>query len=361
MKKFKYLLVLLCTFVFFFNVKADELEVSDKPFMFEDNLTVEKIFDTSAFLFGNNVDVDSKVDGISFIAGNIIEVKGTSEYSFIAGNDIEIYSTSLKDVFVAGASISFKEEAFIGRDAFFAASSIMLSGTVNGDFRSYSDSIELKNTTINGDVVINSSSIIIGENVNIAGEFKYNDDAVIEGEDLLNAFAITTYSSSDETIAKEELLTTISSKLINFLNLVILGVLICLLFGKYVTKMYKKYENLPFGTYAKQFGHGFLVLFVTPLLGVMLVTTTIGMSVGLVLLALYIMAIYISRILLAIIFGNMFIKKVLHKKVNNYLGLLIGLVVITLVTMIPYLGGLVTFVLLLLGLGVVFHLFKEKE
>jgi hypothetical protein len=69
------------------------------------------------------------------------------------------------------------------------------------------------------------------------------------------------------------------------------------------------------------------------------------------LLAFYLVAIYLSMIWVGAYLGRMILKPTTETKGDWLLALLVGLLILTVIRYIPYLGGFVHFVVICLGLG----------
>jgi hypothetical protein len=69
------------------------------------------------------------------------------------------------------------------------------------------------------------------------------------------------------------------------------------------------------------------------------------------LLAAYLAAIYLAKIWVGAFLGRILLKPAGATKRDWLLGLLVGLLVITIVGFIPYLGGLIRLLIICLGLG----------
>jgi hypothetical protein len=69
------------------------------------------------------------------------------------------------------------------------------------------------------------------------------------------------------------------------------------------------------------------------------------------LLAFYLTAIYLAKIWVGAFLGQKLLKPTEAGKSDWLLGLLVGLLTLTIIEFIPYLGGLVRFVVVCVGLG----------
>jgi hypothetical protein len=79
--------------------------------------------------------------------------------------------------------------------------------------------------------------------------------------------------------------------------------------------------------------------------------TLVGFPTSLTLLAFYLTAICLTKIWLGAFPGQKLLKPTEANKSDCLLGLLVGLLILTILGFIPYVGGLVRFVVVCLGLG----------
>jgi len=79
--------------------------------------------------------------------------------------------------------------------------------------------------------------------------------------------------------------------------------------------------------------------------------TLVGLPIALMLFAVYLVAIYLAKLWVGAFLGRILLKSSGASKGDWMLGLLVGLLIITVVGFIPYLGGLVRLGVLCLGLG----------
>jgi hypothetical protein len=98
-------------------------------------------------------------------------------------------------------------------------------------------------------------------------------------------------------------------------------------------------------------GLGVAVLAGAPVAMIVAAITLVGFPISLMLLALYLTAIYLTKIWVGAFLGRILLKPSGSTKGDWFLGLLLGVLILTVVRFIPYLGGLVHFVVICLGLG----------
>jgi hypothetical protein len=98
-------------------------------------------------------------------------------------------------------------------------------------------------------------------------------------------------------------------------------------------------------------GLGVGVLAATPLVMIVAAITVVGIPLSFMLLAMYLVAIYLAKVWVGAFLGQILLKPSGATKHEWLLGLLVGLLILTVVGFIPYLGGLVRLGVICLGLG----------
>jgi hypothetical protein len=101
----------------------------------------------------------------------------------------------------------------------------------------------------------------------------------------------------------------------------------------------------------RSLGLGVAVLAVVPVVMVVAGITLVGLPASLMLLAVYLAAIYLAKVWVGAFLGRMILKPSGATKGDWLLGLLVGLLIVIIIGFIPYLGGLVRFGVVCLGLG----------
>ena len=110
-----------------------------------------------------------------------------------------------------------------------------------------------------------------------------------------------------------------------------------------------------FGFSAARFGIGFVALVFIPVLSIILMITGILTALGVISLVLYGLFLYLASIV-----ATLYIAKSLFPNMNNYLRYFLTLLFISILRLIPIIGGLVAFIVLCLGLGLILHLIKNE-
>jgi cytoskeletal protein CcmA (bactofilin family) len=309
--------------------------------------------DDDYYAAGGVVDIDAEVAGDVIVAGgelyigHLIEgdviAAGGKDDIRISGGDLNIDATVGDDLAAAGGSITISPGTSVGGDAWLAGGEVHIAGTILGNLTVAGGNIRLSGT-VRGDVELEGGEIQILDSARIDGELKYKSPrpattsagATISGE--------ITHEPVDWDYADS------GYGLFFSITLMVAGVLFYLFFPHYTLASVKRMGSDPWSSV----GLGFIFLVATPLVAVMLMLIVLGLWVGLSLLALYCVAL-LSGFLIACFFvaerGARLFKQDISSRGRRLISVIMVIFILGLIQMIPLLGGLILFLLLLFGLG----------
>ena len=342
-KKILLIFILLLGILIPVNAKEDN-------FIANDNVKLKKSFNHSTFIAGNKVEVSSEIEGINFTACNDITMHNKQDYLFAAGNNIHLEEVTSKDTFVAGSSITITDSSI--RDLYAAASKVRIDSNIEGNVYIGANSVII-NKEINGNVHIAAEEIRIGKNASIKGTLSYPEDAKISIAKEENIKKIKTYKANTKEKEKT-IVSKITDKVYSTLSLLVIGILLLIVLPKFFDTIGKKKEN----ELGKNILIGFLGLIGIPLFSLLTIISIIGLPLGIISFVLYIIFIYLSIIPSSYYFGKLLIK---DKIENNYLILTISLFAISLLELIPILGGFVSLICTITGLGLMLNSLKKDS
>ena len=342
-KKLLLIFILILGILIPVNAKEDN-------FIANDNVKLKKSFNHSTFIAGNRVEVSSEIEGINFTAGNDITMHNKQDYLFAAGNNIHLEEVTSKDTFLAGSSITITDSSI--RDLYAAASKVRIDSNIDGNVYIGANSVII-NKEINGNVHIAAEEIRIGKYASINGTLSYPEDAKISISKEENIKKIKTYKA-DTKVKEKSILSKITDKVYSTLSLLVIGILLILLLPKFFDTIGKKKEN----ELGKNILIGLLGLIGIPLFSLLTIISIIGLPLGIISFVLYVIIIYLSKIPSSYYFGKLLLKDKLD---NNYLILTISLFVISLLELIPILGGLVSLICIITGFGLMLNSLKKDS
>jgi cytoskeletal protein CcmA (bactofilin family) len=293
---------------------------------------------------GGELYIGHLIEGDVIAAGGTLKIRGEIKDDIrISGGDLNIDATIGDDLAAAGGSITLAPGTSVGGDAWLAGGEVHIAGTILGNLKVAGGNIRLSGT-VRGDVELEGGEIQILDSARIGGKLKYkspspattNAGAVISGE--------ITHEPVDWDYADS------GYGLFFSITLMVAGVLFYLFFPHYTLASVKRIGSDPWSSV----GLGFIFLVATPLVAFMLMLIVLGLWVGLSLLAFYCVAL-LSGFLIACFFvaerGARLFKQDISSRGRRLISVIVVIFILGLIQMIPLLGGLILFLLLLFGLG----------
>ena len=338
-----------------------------------DHLAAGETIDGPGFFAGNVVKVDGNVEGTTFVSGQDVRINGNINGDlFVAAQTISINGTvtgniygagqaltfdgqSESDVFFAGQNISIGQDASVGRDLFAAGATILQEGIVQRNLFGGGAEIVLSGQ-IGGDANLQTDSLKLQDGANVAGDLNYKGEneadigtgATIAG-DTDWEFAET--MDVDREVAVKETRTPIR-RFFWFLWSLASALLIWFLIRIWRPAFWQNTTRPLVEQPLKTLGVGLLTLLVVPPMIVLAMITVIGIPFAVILGAVYPIALYLSRIIVAVFIGQWLAKRFKWPELHKGVWLvLLGLIILGALRMPPYIGFLSSLLIVMAGLG----------
>jgi hypothetical protein len=307
-------------------------------FMAGDVQTVDKPIDGDLMIAGKEVKVISKINGDTYVAGGNVEISGEINGNLIvAGGKVKVLGKVLKNLIMAGGEITVNDSATIGGYVLAGGKKVDLLGNFMGP------------------VKLGAENLLVGEKAIISG----NLDADVSTSEISSTAKITGEKNIKfYEVKKPEIQTNqwkqlaYTGKTISFLSKLLILLILIRLFGQKIKKINIK------DSFWSAIGLGLVVLIVVPILALILMVTVIAAPLSVIILTTYLIGLYLSTIVASIFVGN-FISEKAKFKTNTYVQGFVGLLSISLIGLIPFVGGLVKLIVFLFGVGIIFKSLKQ--
>jgi hypothetical protein len=330
----------------FVTVAANET-VDDSLMASGSIVRVEGVVNGDLLAFGGSVEVRGTVKGdlVSFakrtvvsgsVEGNIYNFSNSLDLDGQLGHNLYGFLQSLRvndhgrvggEMLVGAGDFSLEGE--VKRSVTLYVGSADVSGSIGRELSMYGDNLTLTNTArIGGNL---SARVKKLDNVHIA------DGATITGTRDIQVRVRQSHFTRPKFYFFQAVWLAAA---------MLVGWLVLLLFPGFFQA-----TTRAVGSGWRSLGLGFAVLAGVPVASLVIAITLVGLPLSLMLLTMYLVAIYLAKIWVAAFLGHMLLKPGEATKSDWLLGLLVGLLIITVVGFIPYLGGLVRFGVVCLGLG----------
>jgi cytoskeletal protein CcmA (bactofilin family)/uncharacterized Tic20 family protein len=284
--------------------------------------------------------VDGTVNGNVRAAGAVVTVNGHVGRSVTGlAQQVNISSSGRVDGSVVAAGETISVFGPVGRGITAGGGTLQLGGPVGGKVLAWAQNLSLgPNTRIAGDLDYYSERQAAISSGTVAGEVQYHPvEAQARQEPLLNG-------------------------LFDFGGLVwlfgsaILGALAIIFAPRASARAVELGRQQPLLT----FGVGLLTLCAVPVVAVLIGVTLVGIPLALVVAALYWLGLLLAWPALGLVVGTEIARRVRRGEPMPVLGaLVVGLIVLHLLTHLPIVGGLVAFLGLAFGLGLIVQSFRR--
>jgi len=361
MKYIKRILILLALLVpLSVNALENPVDTASDEFtiIVEDEVKTTNDVNGSSVFVGNNVVSTNKVDGINMLFGNSVAYQGESEYLLLAGNIVDLSGIIYDDGFIFGNLVTLKENFKSNRDLFIFATELELNGTISRDVTIFASNVKLGNVQILGNVNINATNLEIGDNAIISGTLSHNEDIekTISQNSQINEIKVT------ESLIKEvEVKDLIYTHVVNYASIMLIFVVLAFVFPQLFRKISETNKEISLTKFFSLFGFGALILIAVPMLAITLMSTVIGTTLALLILGIYIILVCLTNIFFGYLIGYIIWKKFIKKEENILLIGLIGITLTIVLSVIPVIGDIIAVLSLMVGLGIVFNMFKKSE
>lgn len=332
-----------------------------------DTVTVpqDEVVDGDLYVMGRNIIVDGTVNGDIFGAGQTITINGTVNGGVtlagetltvngqvlhgarLVGQTINVNSSIGRDLAAAGAVLNVGSAAKIADDLVLGVGTSYISGHVNGDIKGGAGEVTITNK-VGGNVELEVDKLTITSTANIEGALVYTSENEASIQSGARLGGSTTHNVPEKPAAPSPF-SGMPGKLLGFLMILVIGIIVILLATGRISAMADSIRTKPWPS----LGWGALALFVTPIAALVVIITIIGLPVGLIALALYGIAIYLSQIPVGFLIGRLIIRRngEIESKGLMIGALALGLAILLVLGLIPYVGGLVMLLTIIFGLG----------
>jgi len=304
--------------------------IDDDLYVGAGDITVEGTINGDLFVFGGQVRVTGEVKENLFVAGGQAVLEGNVGKNLrVAGGNVTVRGKIGRDLLVAGGNVEIDKGAEVLKDVKAAAGGLIISGTA-GSVQAEAGNVTLTNTAkINGDLSYTSDN-----------KATIEDGAVVLGK--------TAHTKPSERPKGLALLFT-AGKILS----VVVTILISLLFLFVFPNKSEKIAT----SWREKFGlnllWGFLFLIAVPVAVVISFITIIGFPLGIGGILLYVILLYLGKILGIISLGT-WVENLGKKEKElkpSWLFVILAAIFYSIFKLIPFIGWLGTLLIYLTGLG----------
>ncbi len=309
-------------------------------YVFENNITMDQLVDGNVYIMGKNITVSGQINGNLFVFGDSIKFDNCYvRYSIYACANNIYYNGACNDLYAATSQkLEMTYDSYVVRDVKAVSNSTILKAAIGRDVDLQTNSIDF-----GADAEV---PIIYGNLRYSANQEKTLADGIVEGEVTYSPNKITDGKSISENIG---------DILVAFLTIIATTLVMYAIISKIKPEYTKKLSSDFSPVYLlKCFGIGLLTLIAGIVISFILLMTTIGINLAFILaFILVLIGLFATPIML--IYINNLLKPVLkvEKIYLYYIILALVAVIFKGLTLIPFVGGWIGFIIFILGYGLI--------
>jgi len=320
-----------------------EQPVSDDIYAANQDIKVWSTIDGDLVAAGQRISVDGEITGDAILAAQYIEIRGSvGDDVRASGQQVQVFGPVAGHIVAAAQSITIDGD--VGGWAWLAGSNVTVRGKVEGDLKVFAQTVEI-NSEVTGSVEATGGALRLGPSADVRGEVRWrsdneaeiNPDAQIDGE--LIEEPLPDYMDEAES----------GSKVISDLGRIIAVAALLLLFPRPLKTSAERIAARP----GISLVLGFVVLVSLPLLALILLISGIGASLGLVLLGTYLAMLFAGLLIGLFSVSDLALRRIVRGPAmwQALAAIVATVIVLRLLSYIPYVGGLAFFAIWLLGVG----------
>ncbi|MBN2096025.1 hypothetical protein JW752_01350 [Candidatus Peregrinibacteria bacterium] len=350
---------LIPTLAFALNFEAGEEilsteTINDDYYGAGGTIQMESNVNGDLILGGGRIMVNSVVSQDLMLGGGEITIKGeVRDDARVVGGNIMMNALVKDDLIIAGGNIELGESGFVGSDVTVAGGNVVINGQINGNLQGTASNLYI-NSIIKGNVALVSvKQLTFGPNGKVMGNLLYRSPAPSKTVNEETVMGVVDYKPTEFAVTNQDFRTIVSSviaglSVFSFLSLLLAGLIVLALFRFYMPNAVQTVYQKPMASV----GIGFLVLILTPIIAVLFLITGIGWVFFFILMALWLIALFFAKLIATLMIGMKLIRLTDKSGFLRVFGSFsLGALIYVLLTLIPIVGWIIKFALVLMGLG----------
>ena len=317
-----------------------------------ERVTIAGTVNGDAYVAGGNVVVEGEINGDLITAGGTVNVRGKVAQDVRAGGgQVTVLGDVGGNVTLVGGSLEIADSAKITGSLVSAGGNLAVFAPI-GKGATFGAGNATIGNLINGDVTAGVGELALTPNAKVAGDLNYWSERGANIQQGAEVSGKTTHNFPPKK-EKQESRKALGGvlgffKIVSFLAALVIGVILI--------KLAPQFTKITADTIVKKpvasLGIGLLTLIITPIVILIAAITVIGIPIALILLVLFLITMYFAKIFVSVAIGRKIVE-VINQKAGDYAVFILGLLVYTILTLIPVIGVIVGILALLCGVGAI--------
>ena len=322
--------------------------IDDTLIVAAETVSIEGTVTGDVIAVGATIDISGSVGGNLITFAETVNVRGeVGGLALGAASSYNLKAATVGgDLWAAGESVTLDSDSRVNRNATLAGQKTVIEGNVASDVTAFSDSIEVSGD-IGQDLEAFAGRVRLLSDAHITGDLRFRsadkdrlfraDSARVDGE--------VEFVAMPEEFKEQNRYATVQFYLWQIARLIA-----AFLVGVAIFWLVPGLRSLSIGAGVeglKSAGIGLLTLISVPIVAVLVAVTLIGLPFSFFAVAALVTGVYLAKVIVAGLIGRM----VFAEDSRPVLSLLVGLSIVIVAVNVPFIGGIVNFLLTIIGLG----------
>lgn len=303
-----------------------------------------------AIAAGGEVTLSSAVSGDAVLAGRDVRIDGDTGASvYAAGREVAIESSVGRNVRIAGTIVDIGRHAQIGGNASIAGAHVEVDGAIEGYLQVAGGRVYIDGT-VGGDVEVHAREVVLGPNARIDGALRYRSPNALEQ----NAHAVV--GGGIERLTMHEPTSGVHvmrhiGRGIWTVGLMIVAVLLAAATPSFSMRVSERVRQ----HFLLSLLLAFAVIVGVPVAAILLFATGIGAPLGMMAILAYPILLLLGYVSAGVASGDAVLRRIKPNHVMNKrwraVFAALGVLVISLLAWLPWVGHYVALIAVLAGVG----------
>ncbi len=321
------------------------------------SVKIEGIVNGDLFAFAQEVFIENTVNGSIYTGGaeiNLNVKKCRSIWAFCGS--LKTDANIENNLLFFGGKLKTSNTNLVKKDVLVFGGEIKINGEVQGKVKGNMGKLNLNGKIHRVD--IEAENVYVNSGATVLEDFivKSKNEPVIDSNAKI--LGKTEYKKIEEKAQKPKKGIAGFFKTIFFLSKLIIGIILIAILKPYIKTTNQVLKDSTW----KSLGFGFLTIIVIPIVSVLTLATIIGIPIAIFGVFVFLTLAYISGIIFSAGFGEWIIKLIKKESIPSpILSFILGFIIISLISLIPYLGFFVRIIVLFFGTGMIILLLNKLQ
>ncbi len=332
-------------------IAADET-VDDTLLIAAETVFVRGNVTGDLLVVGRRIEIDGNVEGNVVAFAESVTVRGSVGGSLLsAAERVELReATTGSDLWAAAETVSIDMASRVEGNAALAGEKTLVAGYVGKDLYAMAETVELDGSLgASLEALANRVRLLDGAHVGGDARLRIDSDAKLYRADGAQVDGGIEFLAKPDTAKRKNRYTDLEFylwQLARLVSAVLVGICLLWLFPAWRSlSISSGIEGL------KSAGIGLAALVGLPLLALVVAFTLVGLPFSFFAIVAWLLVLYVAKILVGVFVGRSLLARTDYAD-SSFLILLVGIALVILVVNLPWVGGLLGFLMTIVGMGV---------